>query len=45
MIFKYGLKKVLISNQLTIVKSDRRPKAKEAGVPMISLIPNDTFDS
>ena len=44
LIFQYGFKKELISNQLTIVTVESRNETEEKEVPPISEIPVDTIN-
>ena len=45
MSFQYGFKKYLTSNQLTVVILEKSPVKKEPRVPMIPVIPDETFPS
>ena len=43
--FQYGCKKDMTSNQLTVVILDNIPVEEEPTVPMITVIPDETFPS
>ena len=42
--FQYGCEKDMNSNQLIVMRVDRIPVTEESKVPMISSIPDNTFD-
>ena len=43
--FQYGFKKDITSNQLAVVILEKSPVEEESKVPMITVIPDETFTS